>query len=61
MEGSDALFQYESFPIYEHATPQAVVSGGLRLCSETDGAIQQHVEKLARGNRDLFVEILKSD
>ena len=62
MEGSEAVFQCETFPIYEHATPQVIVSGGLRLCSETDGGIQQHVEKLARGNRDLLVvEILISD
>ncbi len=49
VEGSDAIFHSETFPSFEHATPQAVVSGGLRLCSETDTAIQQHVEKLAHG------------
>ncbi|CAF0730096.1 unnamed protein product [Adineta ricciae] len=47
VEGSDALFHWDTFPSYEHATPQAVVSGGLRLCSETDTAIQHHVEKTA--------------
>ncbi|UJR33316.1 hypothetical protein I4U23_020766 [Adineta vaga] len=47
VEGSDALFQSNTFPSYEHATTQAVVSGGLRLCTETDTAIQQHVERLA--------------
>ncbi|CAF0961394.1 unnamed protein product [Adineta steineri] len=47
VEGSDSLFYTETFPSFEHATSQAVVSGGLRLCSETDTAIQQHVDKLA--------------
>lgn len=61
VEGSEALFQPDTFPIYEHATPQAVVSGGLRVCSETDAAIQHHVEKSARGNEDLFIEIVLSD
>lgn len=45
-EGSDAVFHSETFPSYENATPQAVVSGGLRLCSETDGTIQQHIQQL---------------
>ncbi|CAM4869917.1 unnamed protein product [Rotaria socialis] len=47
VEGSDAVFHSESFPSFEHASPQAVVSGGLRLCSQIDTAIQQHVDKLA--------------
>ncbi|CAF4616282.1 unnamed protein product, partial [Rotaria magnacalcarata] len=46
VEGSDAVFHSESFPSFEHASSQAVVSGGLRLCSQIDTAIQQHIEKL---------------
>ncbi len=57
IEGSDAVFQAETFPAFENATPQAVVSGGLRLCSETDAAIQQHVEKLANGKYDALFEV----
>lgn len=53
VEGSDALFHWDTFPSYEHATPQAVVSGGLRLCSETDTAIQHHVEKTAHGKESI--------
>ena len=56
VEGSDAVFPTETFPSFENATPQAVVSGGLRLCSETDSAMQQHVEKLAaQGNYDALL------
>ncbi|CAF4002676.1 unnamed protein product [Rotaria sordida] len=47
VEGIDAVFHSETLPSFEHATPQVVVSGGLRLCSEFDTTIQQHVEKLA--------------
>ncbi len=52
VDGSDAVFQAEPFPAFEHTTPQAVVSGGLRLCAETDAAIQQHVDKLAHGKHE---------
>ncbi len=54
VEGSDGVFQSETFPVYENVTPQAIVSGGLRLCSETDAAIQQHIEKLAHGKYDVL-------
>lgn len=43
------MFYPEKFPSLENATPQAVASGGLRLCLETDTAIQQHVDRLSRG------------
>jgi hypothetical protein len=59
VEGSDAVFQSETFPSFEQATPQAVVSGGLRLCLETDTAIQQHVEKLAHGKYCTLFEVYK--
>lgn len=59
------MFHPGKFPSYEHATPQAVVSGGLRLCSEIDTAIQQHVEKLANGKCyvvDLFLtDVMKNE
>ncbi|CAF4332613.1 unnamed protein product [Rotaria sp. Silwood2] len=47
VEGTDAVFHSETLPSFEHATPQVIVSGGIRLCSEFDTTIQQHVEKLA--------------
>ena len=49
VEGSEAVFHPEKFPSFEHATPRAVVTGGLRLCLETDTAIQRHIQILARG------------
>lgn len=55
VDGSDAVFPVDTFPSFESATPQAVVSGGLRLCSETDAAMQQHVEKLAHGKYDVLL------
>lgn len=51
------MFQHETFPSFEHATPQAIVSGGLRLCLETDTAIQQHVEKLAQGKYRILYQL----
>ncbi|CAF5169131.1 unnamed protein product, partial [Rotaria sp. Silwood1] len=44
------VFHSEALPSFEHATPQVVVSGGLRLCSEFDTTIQQHVEKGSLSN-----------
>jgi hypothetical protein len=49
IEGTDAVFHSETFPSFENATSQAIISGGLRLCTETDTNIQQHIEKLAHG------------
>jgi hypothetical protein len=59
VEGSDTVFQSEVFPSFEHATPQAVVSGGLRLCLETDTGIQQHVEKLTHGKYCVIFQVYK--
>jgi hypothetical protein len=49
VDGTDVLFNTDKLPSFAHANSQTVVSGGLRICTETDSSIQQHIDKLIQG------------
>ncbi|CAF0834031.1 unnamed protein product [Didymodactylos carnosus] len=47
IEGNDLLFTVDTFPSYNEANTSILISGALRLCTETDTEIDLHIEKLA--------------